>query len=120
METMLSDVPYLTVEREKGRSGVTTTYARKELYVLALQRHVLTRSIFFTNTNGFPVGVSSEQRAIMRKELLGFKRLTVENMQVRNRFIYTGKQRGNDDTVMALCIGVWWAAEYLRRGSQRL
>ena len=113
MEAMLHEVPMLTTESEKMRSGVTTTYARKEMYILALQRHVVTRALFFTQVPGFPTCVSEQNRAILRKELLGFKRLTVENMTVRNKFIYTGKQRGNDDTVMALSIGVWWGLKYI-------
>ena len=114
MEAMLNEVPFLTTQREKDRSGVITTYKRKELYILELQRHIITRSLFFTQVRGFPTCCSEEQLKILRKELLGFKRLTVENMQVRNRFIYTGKQRGNDDTVMALAIGVWWGLHYIK------
>ena len=119
MEAMLNEVPMLTAESEKTRSGVTTTYARKELYILELQRHVVTRALFFTQVPGFPTCVSEQNRALLRKELLGFKRLTVENMTVRNKFIYTGKQRGNDDTVMALSIGVWWGIKYIteKRGT---
>lgn len=112
MESMLKEVPMLTTQGEKNRAGVTTTYSRKELYILELQRHVVTRSLFFTEVRGFP-GISSECRAILRKELLGFKRLTVENITVQNKFIYTGKQRGQDDTVMALSIGVWWAIKLI-------
>jgi hypothetical protein len=112
MESMLKEVPMLTTESEKTRAGVTTTYARKELYILELQRHIVTRSLFFSEVRGFP-GISSECRAILRKELLGFKRLTVENKTVQNKFIYTGKQRGQDDTVMALSIGIWWAIKLI-------
>ena len=119
MAAMLNEVPFLSVESEKARSGVTTTYARKEMYILELQRHVVTRALFFTQVDGFPTCVTEQDRAILRKELLGFKRLTVENMTVRNKFIYTGKQRGNDDTVMALSIGVWWGIKYIteKRGT---
>ena len=106
--SMLRRYPGITCANDSKRDGLLTTHNRKELYILELQRYIMTNSIFFCKD------VNRESMAILKRELIQFKRIVVENPRARAKFYYTGKDKGQDDTVMALSMGLWWAMQKIR------
>ena len=106
--SMLRRYPGITCANDSKRDGLLTTHNRKELYILELQRYIMTNSLFFCKY------VNRECMAILKRELIQFKRIVVENPRARAKFYYTGKDKGQDDTVMALSMGLWWAMQKIR------
>lgn len=108
---MLSRTPNCECVSDSKRDGILTTHERKELYILELQRYVMTESIYFCTT------ASTEGVDALKREMIQFKRVVVDNPRVRAKFFYTGKQSGQDDTVMAVSMGLWWAMQGLTKGA---
>lgn len=108
---MLRQTPNCKCISDSTRDGILTTHQRKELYVLELQRYVVTQSLFFCTTAS-RVGV-----AMLKREMMQFKRIVVDNPRARAKFFYTGKNSGQDDTVMAVSMGLWWAMQTITKGS---
>ena len=106
---MLTDVPGIKcISDGKGRDGLLTTNERKESYVLELQRYLMTDTMFFCKS------IEREGMQMLKKEMLQFRRIVVDNPRARAKFYYTGKDRGQDDTVMAVSMGFWWAMQHIR------
>ena len=109
--SMLRSFSNIDYANDKNREGVMTTQERKELYILELQRYTMTESIYLADS------ISERGLKLLKKEMLQFKRIVVENHRVRSKFYYTGKDKGQDDTVMATSMGLWWAMEHLKTNS---
>ena len=48
----------------------------------------------------------------LKVEMMQFKRIVADNPRSRAKFFYSGKAGGQDDTVMAISMGLWWAMQY--------
>ena len=103
---MLRAFPQIQCLNDSKRDGLLTTHNRKELYILELQRYLMMDGLLFckqVNTSGMNS---------LKVEMMQFKRIVADNPRSRAKFFYSGKAGGQDDTVMAISMGLWWAMQY--------
>lgn len=123
MKHMVKDERLTYVIHEKKRPGVMTTNSRKELYVQALLEYQHSMHLI-PNLVCVNPKMDANTRTVMtkkefRKQLLMFKKLVVPGANAFNipKIVYTGKCKSgqNDDLVLTLMIGAFWAREFLNK-----
>lgn len=123
MRHMVKDERLTYVIHEKKRPGVMTTNSRKELYVQALLEHQhgmhLIPDLVCVNPKADANVRTVMTKKEFRKQLLMFKKLVIPGANAFNlpKIVYTGKCKTgqNDDLVLCLMIGVFWAREFYNK-----
>jgi hypothetical protein len=123
MKHMLRNERLIYTIHEKKRVGVNTTNKRKELYVATVLEYAASMHIIPNCVCVNPKLDANKRllqtKAEFRKQMLIFKKLTIPGPKPFDlpKIVYTGKTKTgvNDDMVMTLMIGCFWAREFLAK-----
>ena len=111
------NVPNMYVIREKNRTGVYTTLARKELYTDTL-RFYLEQNCIGLSEKGVVSRKGTKESArvqrVVREQVCSYRRLDVPSKPgTMAKRQYTGKLGGNnDDACIALQLAVYWLTRW--------
>lgn len=109
---------------EKGRPGVNTTHDRKEKMVSSLllfvnqQAMSLYKNFITTNTQLCAKTRREKTLEEFKKQFSSFRKIVSKPKEAWKlpRISYSGKGNGNnDDMIMTLLIGAWWAQRFCNR-----
>lgn len=123
MKHMVKDERLVYVVHEKKKAGVNTTHKRKELYAKTLVEGIaelkFSPKCICANPKIDAHTRMQKTKAEFKKQMIEFKKLTIPAAKPFDlpKIIYTGKTKKgkNDDIVMTLMIGLFWAREFLTK-----
>lgn len=123
MKHMVKDERLVYVVHEKKKAGVNTTHKRKELYAKTLVESIaelkFSPKCICANPKIDAQTRMQKTKAEFKKQMIEFKKLTIPAAKPFDlpKIIYTGKTKKgkNDDIVMTLMIGLFWAREFLTK-----
>lgn len=123
MRHMVKDERLVYVIHEKKRAGVTTTHKRKELYATTLVESIQDLRFSPKCVCANPKLDANKRLKItqqeFKKQMIQFKKLTIPAAKPFDlpKIVYTGKTKKgvNDDLVMTLMIGLFWAREFINK-----
>ena len=123
MKHMVKDERLVYVVHEKKRAGVTTTHKRKELYATTLVESIhnlrFSPKCVCANPKLDANARLTQTKQEFKKQMIQFKKLTIPAAKPFDlpKIIYTGKTKKgmNDDIVMTLMIGLFWAREFCNK-----
>ncbi len=123
MKHMVKDERLVYVVHEKRKAGVNTTHKRKELYAKTLVEGIaglkFSPKCICANPKIDAQTRMQKTKAEFKKQMIEFKKLTIPAAKPFDlpKIIYTGKTKKgkNDDIVMTLMIGLFWAREFLTK-----
>ena len=114
---------------ERGEPGVITTHRRKELYANYAVEQFAGDSIHFAEDHEFtcmnPFQDANKRATIVKKKYLQqlsfFNKLVIHRGDPEEgnppKIVYSGKKSGPDDTIMTMCITLYWAMMFMTNRS---
>lgn len=129
MHHMLSTQPRLNSLMERGEPGVITTHRRKELYANYAVEQFAGDAIHFAQDHEFtcmnPFQDANKRASIVKKKYLQqlsfFNKLVIHRGDPEEgnppKIVYSGKKSGPDDTIMTMCITLYWSMMFMTNRS---